>query len=198
MYITARRDARHNTPMPLQDMHFLFDPDGYPTNQALARNHDRFPLIMQYNTVFEIGLKSFPWGGLLHPVPFLLIGMLLFKFAKGKEVYQVTGFIVSVLAGVFFCILAVKLVPNFIELRHAFESGDSSIVEGVVENFHPAPVLGAAKESFSVGGVDFSYNALDLTTCFHNAPFRKGPIKSGLAVRVYYKDGCIQRLDVRQ
>jgi len=171
---------------------------GNPTNQALGRNRDRFALIMQYNTIFEIGLKSFPWGGLLHPLPFFLVGILLFKFGKRRAVYQVTGFIVAVLAGMFLCILAVKLVPNYVEVRHTFKSGDSSIVEGLVKDFRPAPILGAANESFSVGGVDFSYNALDQTACFHDAPFRKGPIRSGLAVRIYYKDGCIQRLDVRQ
>jgi len=153
---------------------------------------------MQYNTVFEIGFKSFPWDGLLHPVPFILIGVSLFRFGKSKQIYQVTGIIVAALAALFLILAGVSLVPKFIEIRHAYKSGNSSTVEGVVENFHPAPVLGVANESFSVDGVDFSYNALDLTTCFHNAPFRKGPIRSGLAVRIYYNDGCIQRLDVRQ
>jgi hypothetical protein len=168
------------------------------SNQALGRNRDRFPLIMQYHTIFEIGLKSFPWRGLLHPVPFVLIGMLLFKFGKSKQIYQVTGIIVAALATLFFILIAFRLTADFVDTRHAFQSGNSSIIEGIVENFHPAPALGAANESFSVDGIDFSYNALDLTTCFHNAPFRKGPIKSGLAVRIYYENGCIQRLDSRQ
>jgi tellurite resistance protein TehA-like permease len=153
---------------------------------------------MQYITLFEIGLKSFPWNGLLHPVPFILVGMLLFRFGKSKQIYQATGIIVAALATIIFLLAAVSLAPSFIELRRGFRSGNSSIVEGVVENFHPAPPLGAAEESFSVNGVNFSYNALDLTPCFHNAPFRKGPIRSGLAIRIYYNDGCIQRLDARQ
>ena len=28
--------------------------------------------LISSNTVFEIGFKSFPWGGLLHPVPVFL------------------------------------------------------------------------------------------------------------------------------
>jgi hypothetical protein len=153
---------------------------------------------MHYLTVFEIGFKSFPWGGLWHPIPFIFAGILLFRFGKSRQLYQTIGLIVAVLATIIFLLVAVSLVPNSIELRRAFRSGNTSIVEGVVENFHPAPLLGVADESFSVSGVSFSYNALDSTACFHNAPFRQGPIRSGLAVRIYYKDGCIQRLDVRQ
>ncbi|MGB6546852.1 MAG: hypothetical protein WBE97_14635 [Candidatus Acidiferrales bacterium] len=153
---------------------------------------------MQYKTIFEIGFKSFPWGTMLHPLPFILAGILLFRFAKRKAFYKATGLVVSVLGGLFFCVLATVLVPNFIELRHAFKSGDSSIVEGVVEDFRAAPLLGPADESFSVHGVDFSYNALDATPCFRNAPFHKGPMQSGLTVRIYYNDGCIQRIDVRK
>jgi|ERR1700723_1422416 hypothetical protein len=153
---------------------------------------------MGYSTVFEIGFRSFPWQLLLNPVLFILIGVLLFRFGKGKEIYQATGLIVATLAAVFVLVLAISLVPNFIEIRRSYKSGNSAVVEGMVENFRTAPELGAAKESFSVRGVDFSYNALDPTTCFHNAPFRKGPIRSGIAVRIFYQDGCIQRVDIRQ
>jgi hypothetical protein len=153
---------------------------------------------MNYQTVFEIGFRSFPWSGLLHPVPFILIGFLLFRFGKSKQIYQATGIILVALAMFFFSILAVRIVPGFFEIRHAYRSGNSSVVEGNVDNFHPAPDLGATEEFFSVNGVAFSYNALDSTPCFRNAPFHKGPIKAGLAVRIYYRNGCIQRVDVRR
>ena len=106
-------------------------------------------------------------------MPFILIGVLLFRFGKSKQIYQVAGIIVAALAALFLILAGVSLVPKFIELRHAYKNGNSSTVEGVVENFHPAPVLGVANESFSVDGVDFSYNALNLTTCFHNPLFAK-------------------------
>jgi len=153
---------------------------------------------MGYNTVFEIGFRSFPWDLLLHPVLFILIGVLLFRFGKGKQIYQATGIIVAALAAFFVLVLAISLVSKFIEIRHTYKSGNSLVAEGIVENFRAAPELGAAKESFSVGGVNFSYYALDPTTCFHNAPFRKGPIRAGVDVRIFYQDGCIQRVDVRK
>jgi hypothetical protein len=94
---------------------------------------------MQYTTVFEIGFKTFPWSGVLHPVLFILVGMFLLRFGKSKQIYQAAGIIVAILATIICLLAAVSLVPNFIELRRGFRSGNSSIVEGVVEDFHPAP-----------------------------------------------------------
>lgn len=153
---------------------------------------------MNYQTVFEIGFRSFPWGLFLHPVLFILIGALLFKFGKSRTIYQAFGIIAAVYATLLFFLGAVSLVPTFVELRHAYKSGNSSVVEGVVENFHPAPDLGAADESFYVSGINFSYNALDSTPCFHNAPIHKGPIRQDVNVRIFYKSECIQRVDVRR
>jgi len=153
---------------------------------------------MIYETVFEIGFRSFPWSGLLHPVPFILLGLLLFRFGRRKQIYQAVGIGAAVFATLFFFLGVVTLVPTFVELRHAYKSGHSLVVEGVVENFHPAPDLGAAEEFFYVGGIIFSYNALDMTPCFHNAPIHKGPIREGLNVRIFYKDACIQRVDIRR
>lgn len=149
-------------------------------------------------TIFEIGLRSFPWAGLLHPAISVAIGVSLFLFAKGKEIYQLVGGFLAIFGAFLVLIMAITLVSEYVPLRRAYTSGDSSIVEGVVEDFHPAPVLGAARESFSVGGVLFAYNALDDTPCFHDAPYRHGPIRQGLEVRIFYRDGCIQRVDVRQ
>lgn len=153
---------------------------------------------MSYDTVFEIGFRSFPWDRLLHPLPFILIGLLLLTFGRRKPVYQSMGVIIGAFAALFVALGAISLVPEFVEIRHNYKSGGSSFVEGTVENFHEAPPLGASKESFSVGGVNFSYNALDPTPCFHNAPFRQGPIRTGRAVRIFYQGGCIQRVDVRR
>lgn len=98
----------------------------------------------------------------------------------------------------FFLVSLVALVPNFLKLRGNYVSGKSALVEGAVEDFHPAPSIGPAEESFSVRGIWFSYNALDDTPCFHNAPLHGGPLRAGLGVRILYNEGCIQRVDVLQ
>jgi hypothetical protein len=151
-----------------------------------------------YQMVFELGLRSFPWARMLHPMPFIVIGLLLFRFCRRRQIYPVMGIIVASLASLFFLFSLVIFVPNFIKLRSAYVSGRTSVVEGVVENFRPAPALGPARESFSVRGVIFSYNVLDDTPCFHNAPLHGGPIRAGSNIRIHHNDGCIQRVDVRR
>jgi tellurite resistance protein TehA-like permease len=151
-----------------------------------------------YQTVFEIGLRSFPWAGLLHPAPFILIGLLLVRFSRGRQLYQIAGAVGAILATFFFLLLATSFVPDFLKFRHAYKSGESLIVEGVVENFKPAPTMGALKESFSVHGIAFSYYLYSNSPCFHNAPAYRGPVRPGMIVRIFYSDRCIQRVDIRK
>lgn len=151
-----------------------------------------------YETIFEIGWRSFPWSGLVHPIPFIILGILLIGFSKSKQIYKVFGVALATLATVIFLFLAQSYLPDFIHLRGIYRSGGSTVVVGTVENFHPAPTLGAANESFSVNGINFTYNVLENTPCFYNAPAHRGPIRPGLEVRIYYNDRCIQRVDIRQ
>lgn len=131
-----------------------------------------------YRTVFEIGLSSFPWGGLLQPGAFVVLGLLLSYFGKNNASYKFFGIILAGFAALLFLIGTVTYLPQF------------------VENFHPPPQFGGQKESFSVSGIVFSYYVGDRTPCFHNDAGLKGPIRSGIAIRIYYKEGCIQRIDV--
>jgi len=151
-----------------------------------------------YQTIFQIGLRSFPWTQLLHPIPFIVIALVLLRFSRGKQIYKIVGTVVALLGALFLLISVLVFVPDFVKQRGVYVNGGSSVVEGTIQDFHPAPVLGPANESFTVQGIPFSYNVLDATPCFHNAPPHKGPIRPGLVVRIYYRDGCIQRLDVRQ
>ena len=153
---------------------------------------------VDYQTVFEIGLRSFPWGQLLHPVLFIVLGLSLFRFSGGKEILKVFGLCAAAFGTLGFLVLAAVLVPDFVEHRRPYLGGESSLAQGTVQDFNPMPTLGPAIESFSVQGIQFSYNVLDSTPCFHNAPAHKGPVRTGLDVRVYYKPGCIQRVDIQR
>jgi hypothetical protein len=149
-----------------------------------------------YQTIFEIGFRSFPWGKVAQLLIFVALGLVLVRFLKSKKSYLVVGVLMASMASIFVIVLLVVTVPEFIGLRSAYLSGKGSTVEGVVENFLPAPRIGPARESFSVSGVLFSYNALDDTPCFHNVPLHRGPVRDGLDVRIHYDKGCIQRVDV--
>lgn len=151
-----------------------------------------------YQTVFEIGFGSFPWARVIHALIFVAIGLLVMRFLKSKQIYLVVGIFVVSLASVFFLLYLVAFIPSFVKLRSDYVSGRSSTVEGIVQNFRPAPAIGIATESFSIHGVVFSYNALDDTPCFRNAPFHRGPIRDELDIRIHYNEDCIQRVDIRQ
>jgi hypothetical protein len=153
---------------------------------------------LSYQTVFQIGLGSFPWTFVLPFGLMTVIGCALIRFNGGKQIRLAVGWLVTIVSLLFILILNVVVVPEFIEAWHAYRSGNSSIIEGRIEDFHPMPALGPAEESFSVKGRTFSYNVLDSTPCFRNSPPHLGPIHSGLFVRIYYKDECIQRVDVRR
>jgi hypothetical protein len=150
----------------------------------------------KYETIFELRFCSFPWTRVIQPLIFLTVGLLLIPIFKTKKFYVVVGVFVASMASLFLLISLVTFVPNFVKLRTAYVSGKSLIVEGIVKDFRPAPTIGPARESFSVDGIVFAYNALDDSPCFHNAPFRRGPVREGLDVRIHYYKGCIQRIEV--
>ena len=150
-----------------------------------------------YQTIFEIGFRSFPWSAFLSPVLFILLGIASYRFST-RQFFKVFGLIGSAFGFLIVLVICVSLVPNYIRSRNTYKNGQTKVIEGTVENFRPMPPLGPTKESFSVGGVSFSYFVGDNSPCFTNGPMHKGPIYAGLNVRIYYNDGCIQRVDVRR
>jgi len=151
----------------------------------------------EYQTIFEINVASFPWSAFLTPCLCILLGIAFYRFSKMK-LFQLFGLIASAV-GLFFVLLyCTALIPKYVRLRHAYKNGQTKLIEGPIENFHPMPSLGPSKESFSVGGVLFSYYVGEDSPCFTNGPQRKGPIHESLNVRIFYDDECIQRVDVRK
>jgi len=149
-----------------------------------------------YQTIFELGFRSFPWARMIQPLAFLIIGLMFIRLHNNRKVFIVVGVFVASMASLILLTSLVIFVPDFFKLRSAYVSGKSAIVQGVIKDFHRAPTTGPATESFLVNGVNFSYNALDATPCFHNKPFHHGPIREGLEIRIHYFGGCIQRIDV--
>jgi len=149
-----------------------------------------------YQTIFELGFRSFPWPRIIQALAFIAMGLLVIQFFKKKTFYVVVAVFVASVATLFFLISLVVFIPEFVKLRSEYVSGKSVVVEGDVQDFRPAPAIGPASESFMVNGAAFSYNALDDTPCFHDAPFHKGPIREGLNVRIHYYESCIQRVEV--
>ena len=148
-----------------------------------------------YQTIFELGLGSLPWPPIYLYV-ILIIGLILIKFFKNKKHFFIAGIFMTTAGS--FCLLPSLLVTwnEYAKLRNEYVSGKSLVVEGVVQDFRPAPAIGSTRESFSVNRVSFSYYAGSHTPCFNNAPFRNGPIREGLYVKIHYYEDCIQRVEV--
>ncbi|MBP6012346.1 MAG: hypothetical protein KBA31_08980 [Alphaproteobacteria bacterium] len=85
-----------------------------------------------------------------------------------------------------------------LRLRQARSSGDFSTVEGKVENFDERFDDDTEMESFSVEGVQFSYDGRRLTAAFHHVARNGGPIRSGANVRVSYVGDRIIRIDINR
>jgi hypothetical protein len=150
----------------------------------------------EYKTVFELGLRSFPWPEILGPIVVAIVGIAFFRFSK-RELWRMIGGLMFIF-GMFIAVVESSTdIPNLIKLRRTYIEGHSSVVAGPIENFQQMPYLGPSNESFSVGGVNFSYSPFDSTPCFTDTPPRRGPIHPGQYVRVHYDDGCIQRLEIR-
>jgi hypothetical protein len=150
-----------------------------------------------YVTIFEVGLRSFPWLDLLQPLVLVVAGLLTYRFSK-RQFPQIIGLIGAAFGALVCLLLWISVLPGCFRARQQYHEGHTTIVEGVVENFDPVPALGPPKESFTVEEVKFSYEVASTTPCFSNKPFRRGPVHAGLYVRIHYFGDCIQRVELRK
>jgi len=93
-------------------------------------------------------------------------------------------------------------VFSYRELVQAYRTGKYSVVEGIVEDFHPMPYEGHQSECFRVEKEKFCYSDYEVSPAFNQSASHGGPIRAGLPVRIaYYEDenfqGQILRLEIR-
>ena len=149
-----------------------------------------------YKTVFELSARSFPWTALVTPAGLVVLGCILFRLSK-REIVRAVGAVLVFFGGVLLVILSVEVSSNFYEVRRAYRSGQTNVVEGQIESFRPVPFIGPTIESFSVNGVQFSYNVGESIGCFNDSFPHRVPIRPGQVVRLHYDIGCIQRVEIR-
>lgn len=130
----------------------------------------------QYQTIFEIGFKSFPWLDWLHPCLAVVIGRGLYKWTR-RQYSRAVGMLAIAFGIILFVASSLASIPEFLKLRSDYAKGHSAVIEGSVENFHPMQPIGSSAEYFTVNGVMFSYRVYDPSPCFHNAPARREPIQ---------------------
>lgn len=155
-------------------------------------------MVEHYHTVFKIGIQSIPWGAIWVPLIMIVIGLVLIRLGRVKQIRQVVGGATIIFSLLIIFLLGTSIVSEFLRERHAYAAGQFSVVEGPIQDFHPMPPLGRAKESFVVNGVNFAYDVGDSTPCFHDSAAFHKIVQAGLEIRIFYTNGCILRLDVRQ
>lgn len=60
------------------------------------------------------------------------------------------------------------------------------------------PYGGHATESFVVQGIQFKYSDYIITAGFNHTSSHGGPIREGLLVRIWHRNGEILRLDIKE
>ena len=154
-------------------------------------------LAPEFQTVFEIGWRTFPWKGVVGPLLVGIAGLAMFKTAGQNGLRQGVGFLLMLAGFGMSALIGLTDISAWQDARAHYLRGDTKVVEGTVENFQPPPYIGPTRESFTVGKVTFVYYPGSSTPCFANSPLRRGPIRSGAIVRIHYFEGCIQRVDIQ-
>jgi len=162
---------------------------------------------MPYVTVFDIAQKPFEWWGSAFGLVFIAIGVVLIRF--GPQIDRFASGAPARIVGWFFVIFASgwtllafgSTYTKYLEYRHAYQDGQYSIVEGLVEDFRPMPYEGHKEECFRVGQKQFCYSDYEVSPAFNQSASHGGPIQANIPVRIAYLEdghvGHILRLEVR-
>ena len=171
---------------------------------------------MPYVTVFDITQKPFEWWWAAFGLIFVVIGAVLIKTGpkldrnKSGKKFGLTFPVDSRLLGWFFVIFASgwtlvafsSTYSTYREYVQAYQTGRYSVVEGLVEDFHPMPYEGHPSECFRVNRENFCYSDYVVSPGFNQSASHGGPIRAGLPVRIAYVEGegfqeDILRLEIR-
>ncbi|HEX7289012.1 MAG TPA: hypothetical protein VF532_22700 [Candidatus Angelobacter sp.] len=148
-------------------------------------------------TVFQISQKKFYWESLGIFLLLIAAAVTITWLAKrGASPRWKSGRIAVVLISCLFVASLFKGYFQDLKLYRAYERGEFSLVEGLVEDFRPMPFEGHQEECFSVKAKRFCYSDFEGTAAFKNTASHGGPIRAGLRVRIAYVGNDILRLEI--
>lgn len=160
-----------------------------------------------YVTVFDLAQIGYrTWKFSAYGLIGVAIGAVLVFFPKLADIlpWAFRGRTRRIFIWVFFLFAVVwtavafaGTLSQYLSLKHAYDDGRASVVEGEVHNFRPMPYSGHADESFEVNGVHFRYSDYNVTAGFNNTASHGGPVRDGLPVRITYLGNAILRLEIR-
>jgi hypothetical protein len=164
-----------------------------------------------YIVVFNIldsGYRQWWWpdGGLFLALLVFLIILVFWIIEAQKRGEKIAFFKVSFVA-IALVGTSIALPLGFIgtfsdyqKCSHSLALGQTSYVEGTVDNFVPMPYSGHTPglESFTVSGVPFSYSDYIPVAGFNLTSSHGGPIRQGLPVRIWYVGNEIVKLEIKK
>src|SRR5579864_5525043 len=154
-----------------------------------------------YVTVFQIssGSAGFPFA-LLGLLPLIvgvvvIVGKWRFHWRRPNWLYAVCS---CAFGTIWIFLVSGPILTEGTDAFAAFRTGQYSLVEGTVKDFHPMPYEGHDEECFSVEVQRFCYSDYNAATPgFHNAASHGGPIRAGIHVRIAYLGPTILRFTRR-
>lgn len=148
---------------------------------------------MTYTLVYDAAKQGISAGSVLLVLAGLAaacaIGYVAWRQDRKLEVALAAVFALVWTAGTAFGTYAFNY--NRMDAARAAREQRYSLVEGVVEGYHPMNPSGrGSRESFTVAGVSFSYSDYDETGGgFNRSAVKGGPVRPGQQVRIAYDAG---------
>ena len=150
---------------------------------------------MESQLIFDLKDAGYPWQ---YPTVGLLVAAtrgLVAVFAKPRSEFRLFCIACASLFVLWMGVLVITTYPAYSSLIEAERSGNLTVVEGTVRNYHRGG--GFSKERFCVDGRCFQYTPETLPVSFMDSIIQGGPIiKDGLHVRIASSGEAIVRLEV--
>jgi hypothetical protein len=152
---------------------------------------------VQYRTVYEVVATQDVWF-VAPGVLFLGIGAAGVAYRRRLEsrALRIGAFGFLGFAALWVTASLVAILGSSARLAAALHEGRCNVVEGVIEDFVPAPSEGRKSESFTVAGQRFEYSDYVITAGFHQSASHGGPIRAGMQVRIHHVGNDIARLEI--
>ena len=122
--------------------------------------------------------------------PWLLVR--LYRNCRGsRKAVAKFEFTLGIFGALVLIMIFALVIPDQIRMYDAtvgaYRRGDYRVVEGTVEDFHPMPKEGGARESFRIGDVTFAYSDFTVQFGYNKSRIRGGVITGdGQRLRIGY------------
>jgi len=159
-----------------------------------------------YLVVYDLAREGFPnWTFVIVASGFMILSLGLIVYDWRKPMMGLGGayrrLFIWFSALVVFTMLPSAIPDVVSEYRshvQALRERRYVLVEGIVENFSPAPSGGHRDETFDVAGHHYSYSDYVVVAGYHQTQSHGGFVRQGAHVRIADLNGTILRLEILQ